>query len=155
EIFERQARKTPEAVALTCGEAAWTYRQLNERANQIAHFLRRLGVGRETCVALYLERSLNMVAAILGVLKAGGAYLPIDLAYPAERLEFMVEDSQAPVLLTQESLSARVPAGISRVLCVDSEWPTISAEPVLNPVNVTTPNNLAYVIYTSGSTGKP
>ncbi|HWH69757.1 MAG TPA: amino acid adenylation domain-containing protein, partial [Candidatus Sulfotelmatobacter sp.] len=131
------------------------YRQLNEQANQLPHYLRTLGVGPQVPVALYLERSLQMVVAILGVLKAGGAYVPIDLAYPKERLSFMLEDSQAPVLLTQASLRGALPTPTSRVVCLDTEWASISKGSAENPISKVTGENAAYIIYTSGSTGKP
>ncbi|HWI56637.1 MAG TPA: AMP-binding protein, partial [Bacillota bacterium] len=155
ELFEAQVRKTPNAVAVNHGEQKLTYRELNEQANQLAHYLRTLGVGPEVPVALYLERSLQMVVAILGVLKAGGAYVPIDLAYPKERLSFMLEDSQAPVLLTQASLRGALPTPTSRVVCLDTEWASISKGSTENPISKVTGENAAYIIYTSGSTGKP
>src|SRR5512138_2395784 len=102
-LFEIQARKSPNSVAVSCGQDAITYGELNERANRLAHHLTVLGAGPEVPVALYLERSVNMVVAILAVLKSGAAYVPIDLAYPKERLTFMLEDTKAPVLVTQQS----------------------------------------------------
>ena len=155
EHFALQAGATPDALAIQCREDKLTYRQLDERANQLAHYLVKLGVGPEVPVALYLERSLNMVVAILGVLKAGGVYVPIDLAYPHERLSFMLEDSHAPVLLTQESLREKVPAVARRIISLDSDWGSIAAEPVSAPAVSVRGENAAYIIYTSGSTGKP
>ncbi len=155
QVFERQASQTPNAIAVTFGGTRLTYRELNERANRLAHYLQRLGVQAEVPVALYLERSLDMVVAILGVLKAGGAYVPIDLAYPQERRAFMLEDAQAPVLLTQESLRAALPSAAAGVVCLDSAWAKISAESPVEPVAAVTSDNAAYIIYTSGSTGKP
>ena len=147
--------RTPAATAVSFEQQGLTYRELNEQANQLAHYLKRLGVGPETPVALHLERSLKMVVAILGVLKAGGAYVPMDPAYPQERLSFMLEDTQAPVILSQENLRAGLPAHGARVVCLDSEWKEIAAESTENPAKAATPENVAYIIYTSGSTGKP
>ena len=155
EIFELQARKTPDAIALTCGNEHLSYQQLNERANQLANYLVKSGAGPEIPVVLYLERSLNMVVAILGVLKAGGTYVPVDLAYPKERLAFMLEDSQAPLLLTQQNLRAALPANRAKVVCLDSDREKIGLESSSTPVTETTTSNAAYIIYTSGSTGKP
>ena len=155
ELFELQAGAAPNAIAVKCREETLTYRELNEQANQLAHYLRKLGVGPETPVALYLERSIKMVVAILGVLKAGGVYVPIDLAYPKERLGFMLEDSQAPLLLTQDSLREKVPLQAKGVINLDAEWKRIADEPRDNPSPVTTAENAAYIIYTSGSTGRP
>jgi len=155
ELFEAQATRTPDAVAVTWNEENLTYRELNEQANHLAHFLIRAGVKPETPVALYLERSPRMVIAILGVLKAGGAYVPIDLAYPKERLSFMLEDTQAPILITEQSLKGAVPAPASRMVCLDTDRGVIAATPGEDPARSASPENAAYVIYTSGSTGKP
>src|SRR5882672_9205369 len=126
EAFEAQVRRTPDAVAVNHGAATLSYRELNERANQVAHHLRSLGVGPEIPVALYLERSLDMVVAILGVLKAGGAYVPVDLAYPKDRFSFMLEDTQAPVLLTQKKLLDGIPQTKAKILCVEDLNPQTS-----------------------------
>ena len=107
ELFEEQVEKTPENVAVVCDEQQLTYRELNERANQVAHYLRRLGVGRETLVGVGLNRSLELIVGILGVLKAGGAYVPLDPEYPEERLQFMLEDTGAPVLVTNSQCEER------------------------------------------------
>jgi len=155
ELFERQAAATPDAVAISFEDERLTYRELNARANRLAHHLRGLGVGPETCVGILVERSLEMVVAILGVLKAGGCYLPLDPAYPPERLSFMLEDARAPLLLTEEALFARVPECRVRVVCLDRDRKTIASESAENLPRVATPSNLAYVIYTSGSTGQP
>src|SRR5690606_5950925 len=125
--FEVQAGKSPEAIAVTCDGARLTYRELNERANQLAHHLRTLGVGPEVPVALCLERSLDMLVSILGVLKAGGAYVPIDLAYPKDRLTFMLEDTRAPILLTQKNLLESLPENAAQIICVDSDWEKIAS----------------------------
>jgi amino acid adenylation domain-containing protein len=155
ELFEAQAQRTPEAVALTCEEFSLTYRQLSQRANQVAHALREVGVGPEVIVGIYMERSLDMVIAIMGVLKSGGAYVPLDPAYPAERIAFMLEDTRAPVVLTQSKIAAKLARHRATVICLDSDSPSIAAHSTVNPVSTTTPDNLAYVIYTSGSTSTP
>lgn len=155
EEFERQAARSPGAVAVSWDKQALSYQQLNTRANQLAHHLRQLGVRPETPVALYLDRTLPMVTAILAVLKAGGAYVPIDLAYPRERLEFILQDTRAPVLLTQENLRAKIPTGAAHVVCLDSDRDQLVGQPEENLGSTATPDNAAYIIYTSGSTGKP
>jgi amino acid adenylation domain-containing protein len=155
ELFEIQMDERPEAIAVVWGENQITYRQLNRRANQLAHYLRKLGVGPEVRVGICLERSLDLTIGILGILKAGGAYLPLDPTHPQERLAFMLKDAQAPVLLTQQGLADRFAAEIARVIFLDRDWDTITKESEKNPINETLAENLAYVIYTSGSTGKP
>lgn len=155
QLFELQVRKSPKAAAVSCGEETLTYSELNERANRLAHHLRTLGIGAEKPVALYLDRSINMVVAILGVLKSGGAYVPIDLAYPKDRLQFMLADTRAPVVITQESLRGALPSGAATIVCLDSDWSKMIARAPENPISSAQPENLAYVIYTSGSTGKP
>jgi amino acid adenylation domain-containing protein/FkbM family methyltransferase len=155
ELFEVQAARTPEADAVTYDGATLTYGELNERANQLAHRLRELGVERETLVALCLERSLELVVGILAVLKAGGAYVPLDPDYPAERLAFVLADTHAPVLLTQEQLLTRLPEHEATTVCLDRDALELSDRPTGNPERLADPENLAYVIYTSGSTGQP
>ena len=155
ELFESQVEKSPDAIAVVFEEQQLTYRELNNRANQLAHCLRKLGVGPEVLVAICLERSLEMIVGILAILKAGGAYLPLDPSYPRARLAFMLEDSRAMVLITQSFLIERLPADRITVLCLDREWGEISTVSPDNPPPLTTPDNLAYVIYTSGSTGAP
>jgi amino acid adenylation domain-containing protein len=155
ELFEAQVEKTPEAVAVVCEGEQLSYAALNRRANRIAHYLQGLGVGAERLVGVCLERSLELVVGLLGVLKAGGAYVPLDPSYPPERLALMLEDTQAPVLLTQARLAATLPTTAAQLLCLDRDWETIAKEPQGNPPSAVTPKNLAYVIYTSGSTGKP
>ena len=155
ELFEEQVERTPDAIAVVYADQRLTYRELNQRANQLAHSLRKLGVGPEVLVDVCLERSLEMIVGILGILKAGGAYVPLDPSYPKERLVFMVEDSRAPVLITQSSLIERLPTHNAKVLCLDRDWSEISTESQDNPLPLTAPDNLAYVIYTSGSTGAP
>jgi amino acid adenylation domain-containing protein/non-ribosomal peptide synthase protein (TIGR01720 family) len=155
ELFEAQVERTPEDVAVLYKEESLSYAELNARANQLAGYLRRLGVGPEVRVGLCLERSLEMVVALLGVLKAGGAYVPLDPDYPQERLAFMVEDAQQKVLLTQERLLEKLPAHQAQVVSIDADWPIISRESTDNPVRAAEPANIAYVLYTSGSTGRP
>ncbi len=154
-LFEAQARRTPSAIAVKCGAEALTYRQLNERANQVAHYLQKCQVGPDVPVALCLERSLEMVVAILGVLKSGAAYLPLDPVYPRERLGFILGDAQAPVLLTQQSLLGSLPAHGANVISLDADWEKMALESTENPASAVTGSNTAYVIYTSGSTGAP
>ncbi|MFN6483321.1 MULTISPECIES: non-ribosomal peptide synthetase [unclassified Nostoc] len=152
ELFEEQVEKTPNAVAVVYEDESLTYQQLNERANQLAHYLRSLGVKPEVLVGICIERSPLMLVGLLGILKAGGAYVPLDPAYPQERLAFMLADAQVSVLLTQESLVTTLPPHQAQVVCLDSV--TFSAIAENLPQTVTT-DNLAYVIYTSGSTGRP
>ncbi len=155
QLFEAQVARTPDAVAVACEGEQWTYRELNARANQLAHHLNALGVGPETRVAICVERSLAMVVGLLGILKAGGAYMPLDPAYPLDRLDFMLRDTQAPVLLTQQGLLKRLPRQQAEVICLDTEWQLIAQQDKENLNSGVTPSNLAYVIYTSGSTGTP
>ncbi|AUX42315.1 peptide synthetase [Sorangium cellulosum] len=155
QLFEAQAARTPEQVALVFGSERLTYAELNRRANQLAHHLRRHGVGPDTVVAVVAERSLELVVALYGVLKAGGAYLPIDPTYPAERIRVLLEDAASPVLLTQEKWRSALPETSARVVRLDADWPAVEAESGDDPRPVSGPEHLAYVIYTSGSTGKP
>jgi amino acid adenylation domain-containing protein len=155
ELFERQVARDPGAVAVAAGERRLTYRELNERSNRIAHHLRRRGVGPETLVGVCLERSPDMVAALLGVWKAGGAYVPLDPAYPPERLSFMAEDADVRVLLVDGATRHLFAAGDGRTLDLDTASPAITGESADNPAAGTGPANLAYVMYTSGSTGRP
>ena len=159
ELFEEQAEKTPEAVAVVYEDEQLSYGELNRRANQLAHYLRELGVKPDDRVALCLERSLEMVVALLAVLKAGGAYVPLDPDYPPERLRFMLEDSQPVVLLTQSHLRELFNQleDALPVLDLDDSTPW-QQQPESNPDPAAiglTPSHLAYVIYTSGSTGLP
>ncbi|MBD1908662.1 non-ribosomal peptide synthetase [Funiculus sociatus GB2-A5] len=153
QLFEAQVERSPDAIAVVFEDEQLTYRELNQRANKIAHYLQSLGVGAETLVGICVERSLYTVVGLLGILKAGGAYVPLDPAYPSERLAFMLENSQVPVLLTQQSLVEALPTSKAKVVCLDT-W-GIAQESDANPVTQTTTDNLAYVIYTSGSTGQP
>ncbi|HEY7767793.1 amino acid adenylation domain-containing protein [Longimicrobium sp.] len=156
QLFEAQAARTPDAVALRFEEDSLTYRELNARANRLAHHLRRLGVGPEVRVGVLMERSVEMVVALLAVLKAGGGYVPLDPGLPAERLAYMLEDSAVPLVLVQAALRDAVPArdGVA-VLAVDVLAEEIAAESAENSESGAGPDSLAYVIYTSGSTGRP
>ncbi len=155
DLFEAQAARTPNDVALLCDTTQLTYRELNERSNQLAHFLQRQGVGPDVLVALCTDRSSDMLIGVLGILKAGGAYVPIDPSYPSDRVAMILEDAHAPLLLTQESLLPSLPRQSARVICLDSGWPLIAREPKSNPPRTVQSNNLAYVLFTSGSTGRP
>jgi amino acid adenylation domain-containing protein len=155
QLFEAQVQQTPDATAVMFEDQRLTYRELNERANQLAHYLRDLGVGPEALVGICLERSVEMVVGLLGILKAGGAYVPLDPAYPHERLAFMLSDSQAEVLLTLEKLAAKFSEPGRQVVCLDAQWQAIAQESRERPESAVSPENLAYVIYTSGTTGTP
>ncbi|MHC5933184.1 non-ribosomal peptide synthetase [Nostoc sp.] len=154
QLFETQVEKTPDAIAVVFEDEQISYRELNLRANQLAHYLQSLGVGSEVLVGLCVERSLEMVVGVLGILKAGGAYVPLDYAYPEERLAFMLQDAQVSVLLTQEKLKSGLPKHQAEIICLDTNWQSIDYG-LDNPTNSVTSNNLAYIIYTSGSTGQP
>jgi amino acid adenylation domain-containing protein len=155
QLFEEQVALTPDAVAVVFENQQLTYGELNDRANQVAHYLQTLQVGAETLVGISLERSLEMIVGLLGILKAGGAYVPLDPAYPEDRLAYILEDAQVSVLLTTEGLAGSFAAYAGSLVCLDQDWPKISAQPTINLVSSVTPDNLAYIIYTSGSTGKP
>ena len=154
-LFENQAEQTPEAVAVVFESHQLTYRELNQRANQLANLLRQMGVGPQVLVGLCVDRSLEMVVALLAILKAGGAYVPLDPSYPRERLAFMIEDARLSLLLTQDHLAGELPKDGTRILRLDSEWARIAETNAENPVGGASAEDLAYVIYTSGSTGKP
>ena len=155
QLFETQAEKAPDPVALVFENQPLSYRELNERANQLAHYLRQRAVGPEVLVGVCMERSLELVVALLAILKAGGAYVPLDPAYPEDRLQFMMDDADVAVLLTQQRLREIVADHRAEVVEVDTDWPRIAAESKANPTSSVTQDNLAYVIYTSGSTGRP
>jgi amino acid adenylation domain-containing protein len=155
ELFEDQVERTPEAVAVVSGDGLLSYGDLNDRSNRLAHFLRRHGVGPDTPVVVAMHRSRELVVALLGVLKAGGAYVPLDPNYPRSRLELMLDETQAPVLLTQESVRDRLTGRTEEVVCVDSRWREIEAESQSNPAAGSRPEDLAYIMFTSGSTGRP
>ena len=155
QLFEQQVEKDPDSVAVVFNEQRLTYRELNQRANQIAHYLRGLGVGPDSLVGVCLQRSPEMVAGLLGVWKAGGAYVPLDPSYPKERLAFMVSDAAVQVLLTEKRCEHLFSPAHSRTVRLDSDWPLIARESQSNPDSGATPSDLAYVMYTSGSTGTP
>ncbi|NET45429.1 amino acid adenylation domain-containing protein [Okeania sp. SIO2B3] len=155
QLFEEQVEKTPNAVAVVFEQQSLTYSQLNRKANQLAHYLQKLGVVPETLVGICIERSIEMVVGLLAILKAGGAYVPLDPSYPSERLAYMVSDAQVSLLLTQESLVTLLPEHQGQIVCLDSNenlWSDYSQDNLSSEV---IPSNLGYVIYTSGSTGKP
>src|SRR6266508_629808 len=155
ELFREQAERNPERIALTCEERWVSYRELNRRANQLARYLQGLGVGPEVAVGICLERSVEMAVALLGVFKAGGAYLPLDPESPLERLGYMLEEAGVGVALTERRLEKRLPSFWGQTVSMDAEWERIGAESEGEPDSVVIPENLAYVIYTSGSTGRP
>ena len=155
QLFEAQVEKTPDAVAVVCEDHHLTYRDLNSRANQLAHYLRKQGIGADSLVGLCIERSVEMVIGVLAILKAGGAYVPLDPSYPQERLAFMLADTQAPVLLTQHHLVDALSSHHAQLFCIDRDWSLVRHESAANLPVHTTAENLAYVIYTSGSTGQP
>ncbi|MBW4636388.1 MAG: amino acid adenylation domain-containing protein [Iphinoe sp. HA4291-MV1] len=155
QLFEEQAARTPNAIAVVFEHLKLTYQQLNSHANQLARYLQQLGVKPDTLVGICVERSLEMVVGLLGILKAGGAYVPLDPDYPPERLAYMLEDSHVPILLTQEHLRSQLPDHQAEVICLDKDWQKIASQSKENLVSCVTSDNLAYVIYTSGSTGKP
>ena len=155
QLFEQQVERTPDVVALGCESQALTYRELNARANRLAHYLRRQGIGPDVCVGLCLHRSLEMVVGILGILKAGGAYVPLDPAYPQQRLRFMLQDAHTRIVVTEQRLVGDLLEAGVQPICLDTDWESIARESVANPLGWTHAENLAYVIYTSGSTGAP
>ncbi|HKP35523.1 MAG TPA: amino acid adenylation domain-containing protein [Pyrinomonadaceae bacterium] len=155
QLFEVQAERTPEAIAVVCNDQQLTYRELNERANQLAHKLVRMGVGADSLIGIFVERSPAMVVGLLACLKSGAAYVPLDPSYPAERLAFMLEDARVAVLLTESKLTGNIPQYRGPRICLDTDWQSIETEVAENPAIEVNPESLAYVIYTSGSTGKP
>ncbi len=155
QLFEAQAKRVPDARAVADEQGAIGYRDLDRRANQLAHHLRQLGVGRETFVGVCLHRNMDVVVSLLAILKAGGAYLPLDPAFPAARLEYMLEDSGAPVVITQTELVDRLDRCRGRLVVMDRDWEEIGGRPEQSPGVAVAPEDLAYLMYTSGSTGKP
>jgi amino acid adenylation domain-containing protein len=155
QLFEIHARRSPESIALTCDGQNLTYAQLNSRANQLARRLHVLGVKAECPVAIYMERSIEMIVAILAVLKSGGAYVPLDLSHPKERLSFILKDTQSLILLTQEALLKTLPPYSGTVICLDGDHDLINSYEISDLSKKASSKQLAYVIYTSGSTGKP
>ncbi|CAG1772939.1 hypothetical protein BAC2_03281, partial [uncultured bacterium] len=155
ELFEAQVARTPDAVAVVYEDEHITYAELNRRANQLAHHLRKSGIGPNVLVGICIERSSEMIVGLLGVLKAGGAYVPLDPTYPPERLAFMLENARVPVVLTHSQVVGNLPEQRGDTLCLDTDWPVIARENAENPIGLATPADLNYVIYTSGSTGRP
>jgi amino acid adenylation domain-containing protein len=154
-LFEKQVELVPHAPAAIYGEEQLTYRELNERANQLGHHLRSLGVGPETLVGICMQRTNQMVVGLLGILKSGGAYVPLDPQYPTERLKFMLEDTQIRTLVTQIDLKKILPQRVENTVCLDTDWLIIARESTANIHSGLTSSNVAYLVYTSGSTGKP
>lgn len=152
---EQQVEQNPDAIALMFESQSMTYRELNSQANQLAHYLRQCGAKPDIAIAIYLERSLELIIAILAVLKAGSAYLPLDPALPTAGLEFRLQDAQVPIVLTQKSLLHRLPEFLPQVICLDDDQATIAQHSSENLNLTIAPNNIAYIIYTSGSTGQP
>src|SRR5436305_4488927 len=154
QLFERQVALTPDAIAFVFEGRVLSYRELNEQANQLARYLRRCGIGAEGRVGLCVERSLTMVIGLLGILKAGAAYVPLDPAYPQQRLAFMLDDARVHMLVTQQQLVEIFPTS-ENVLCLDADWPLIARESKENCSVAITSECLLYITYTSGSTGLP
>lgn len=155
QLFEAQVERTPDAPAIVSADQQITYRELNERANQLANHLRQIGVGPSAVVGLLMDRSIQMMVGVLGILKAGAAYLPLNTDHPAARLSHQLSDAAAAVLVTETKLAAELPKYEGRVLCLDRDWDQIENAPVSNPEPDASPEDFVYVIYTSGSTGVP
>jgi amino acid adenylation domain-containing protein len=155
QLLENQALLNPDAIAVVFQDEQLTYQELNNKANQVAHYLQSLGVKPETFVGVCIERSLEMVIALLGVLKAGGAYIPLDPSYPSDRIAFMIEDSLLPIVLTKQAQLKNLPQHSAQVVVLENEWAAIEQYSSDNPVSDVTTDNTSYTIYTSGSTGKP
>lgn len=155
QLVEQQVLLTPAEIAVTFQAQQLTYQELNQKANQLAHYLQSLGVTSETLVGVCIERSLDMLVALLAVLKAGGAYVPLDPSYPTDRLAFMLEDSELPILLTEQAQLANLPRSTARVIVLEAERMEIDRQDLDNVTSAVTADSVAYTIYTSGSTGKP
>ncbi|GCF09101.1 non-ribosomal peptide synthetase [Dictyobacter arantiisoli] len=155
QLIEAQVERTPDKIALIFAGQSKTYRELNLAANHLAYRLQELGVGPDVLVGVSMERSFEMIVALLAILKAGGAYVPLDSTYPSERLAYMLNDAQVPVLLTQPQSKGRLPETRAHVIVLDEQWDSAQTEEIANPGQQAGPHNLAYMIYTSGSTGKP
>src|SRR6185369_17163464 len=153
QLFEAQVVHTPEAVAVSFGEQQLSYRELNSRANQLAHYLRSMDVGPEVCVGVCLERSVDLVVTLVAILKTGGAYVPLDPSYPLERLAFMLEDAQIGILVTTEKMLDLLPA--EQGICLDRDAELIAIQSAQNLASEVSAENLAYVMYRRGSTGQP
>ena len=155
QLFAKQADKTPDRIAVVFEQERISYRELEERSTKLANRLRAMGILPNTLVALCVERSIDMVVGLLGILKAGGAYVPVDPAYPSGRINYMIENSKAPVIVTQSDLVDSLPGGQAKMLCLDRDWEFILEAPETASPQLAEPEDLAYVIYTSGSTGHP
>ena len=156
ELFEAQVERAPDAVALVFEDRQLTYRELNERANQLAHYLRSQGVGPDVLVGICMERSLEMIVGLLGILKAGGAYVPLDPSYPQDRIHFMIQDAGLSILLTQRNLASNLSEHVAHLIFLDADWQMfIATQAVTSPQIFMHPSNLAYVLFTSGTTGRP
>lgn len=155
QIFEAQVEKNPEAIAVVCNDQQLTYSELNQKANQLANYLQDLGAVPDQLVGLFMERSLDIVVAILGIFKAGAAYVPLDPSYPSERLTYIAQETQFSLLLTQKHLRDRLPLSSAKISYIDSNWDTIAQYSSQNLATKISPGNLAYIMYTSGSTGQP
>lgn len=155
QLFEQQVQRTPAALALSFRDESLSYGELNRRANLLARYLQKRGVGPEVLVGIYMDRSPAMVVALLAVLKAGGAYVPLDPSFPQARIQFLLDDAEPAIVLTQDALLGKLPKTSAEIVSLDGRWPEISAGRAENVQSQATPSNVAYVLYTSGSTGKP
>lgn len=154
-LIEAQTKRTPDAPAVVFENSQLSFRELDAKANQLAHFLQKHGIGADDLVGISIERSLELVIGLMGILKAGAAYVPIDPSYPQNRLAYMLEDSKVKVLLTQQTLLGKLPSHQAETICLDTEWNKIATESTAKPADRANAGNLAYMIYTSGSTGRP
>ncbi|NCQ67933.1 MAG: amino acid adenylation domain-containing protein [Microcystis aeruginosa W13-15] len=154
-LFEQQVKQNPQAIAVKLENEFFTYQELNNRANQLAHYLQSLGVKADSLVGIFVERSLDMIIGILGILKAGGAYIPLDIDYPPERIAYLLEDTQLSILLTQSKFVEQLPQFPPNTICLDQDWSIIAKQSTVKPLVAVEQHNLAYIIYTSGSTGQP
>ncbi|NCS75868.1 MAG: amino acid adenylation domain-containing protein [Microcystis aeruginosa K13-07] len=155
QLFEQQVKQNPQAIAVKLENEFFTYQELNNRANQLAHYLQSLGVKADSLVGIFVERSLDMIIGILGILKAGGAYIPLDIDYPPERITYLIEDTQLSIVLTQSKFIEQLPKFIPNTICLDQDWSIIAKQSTVSPLVEVDQHNLAYIIYTSGSTGQP
>ncbi|MCA2703661.1 MAG: amino acid adenylation domain-containing protein [Microcystis sp. M038S2] len=155
QLFEQQVKQNPQAIAVKLENEFFTYQELNNRANQLAHYLQSLGVKADSLVGIFVERSLDMIIGILGIIKAGGAYIPLDIDYPPERIAYLLEDTQLSILLTQSKFVEQLPQFPPNTICLDQDWSIIAKQSTVKPLVAVEQHNLAYIIYTSGSTGQP